>query len=132
MSDSTLRMTAELNAVRVTTDDLLLASREAHKLRREDRDWEGRLHLMVRLFPGEPRKAQAVEHRLLAMNKLIGSGALPHWVLPQAADGAVQIAEPVWVAAASAPLLLTEREAYFEPQPFVERVLGLVQPGGNA
>jgi hypothetical protein len=132
MSQAIARMTAELNAVRVTIDDLLLASREVHKLPPEDRDWEGRLHLMVRLFQSEPDKARAVEYRLIAVTKLLESGVLPHWVLPTAADGAVQIAEPVWATAATAPLLLGEHDPYFDPQSFTERVLALAEPDGNA
>ncbi len=132
MSQAIVRIAAEVNAVRVTIDDLLLASREVHKLPPEDRDWEGRLHLMVRLFQGEPDKARAVEYRLMAMSKLLESGVLPHWVLPKAADDSVQIAEPVWATAATAPLLLGERDAYFDPQSFTDRVLALAKPDGNA
>jgi hypothetical protein len=44
----------------------------------------------------------------------------------------MKIAEPVWLAAAAEPLLLTERDAYFEPTSFLERVLSLAEPDGNA
>lgn len=132
MSQAIVKITAEINAVRVTSDDLLLASREVHKLPPEDRDWEGRLHLMVRLFQGEPDKARAVEYRLLAMSRLLESGVLPHWVQPKAADGSVQIAEPVWATAATAPLMLGKRDPYFDPRSFIERVLALAEPDGNA
>lgn len=131
MTDHLVHLTAKLNTVRVTLDDLLLATREVHKLSPEDRDWEGRLHLMVRLFKGEPNKGMAVEHRLMAMNKLITSGVLPHWALPETPDGSTQIAEPVWLATASEPLLLGEREAYFEPTSFLNRVLSLAEPDGH-
>lgn len=132
MTGQLVKLAAELNAVHVSLDDLLLASREVHKLPPEDRDWEGRLHLMVHLFHGEPHKGAAVEHRLMAMSKLIDAGVLPHWALPQAPDGAVQIAEPVWLATASEPLLLTENEAYFEPTSFLQSILSLAEPDGYA
>ena len=125
-------MTAQLNSVRITIDDLLFVTEEVHKLPPEDRDWEGRLHLMVRLFKGEPDKAMAIEKRLVAMSTLVASGSLPHWALPEAPDGSVNIAEPVWLATATEPLLLTERDAYFEPESFLERVLSLAEPDGNA
>ena len=86
---------------------------------------------MVRLFQGEPDKARAVEYRLIAMTKLLESGVLPHWVLPKAADGSVQIAEPVWATAATAPLLFGE-DPYFDPQSFTKRVLALAEPDGTA
>lgn len=132
MNQSLANMAAQLNATRITIDDLLLASREVHKLPPDDQGWEGRLHLMVRLFKGEPDKGLAIENRLMAMSALVASGTLPHWVLPEAPDGSVQISEPVWLAAATEPLLLKEREAYFEPKSFLERVLSLAEPDGHA
>ncbi len=132
MTESRMKLTAELNAVRVMIEDLLLASKEVHGLPPEDRDWEGRLHLMVRLFSGEPNKALAVEHRLMAMSKLVSSGVLPHWALPESPDGATQIAEPVWLATASEPLLLAEREPFFEPSSFLHAVLSFAEPDGHA
>ena len=69
MSNTLSNMAARLNATRVTADDLLLASSEVHKLPLEDRGWEGRLHLMARLFKGEPEKGFAIEYRLMAMSK---------------------------------------------------------------
>ena len=52
MNKSLIKMTAELNSVQVTLDDLLCVTREVHSLPESDRDWEGRTHLMVRLFKG--------------------------------------------------------------------------------
>ena len=132
MSRSLLNMASRLNAVRIEVGDLLLATREVHKLPPTDRDWEARLHLMVRLFPGEPDKGLAVEHRVQAMDKLLMSGVLPHWATPEQPDGAVLVAEPVWKAAAHEPLLLRKRDAYFEKESFLERVLSFAEPDGSA
>lgn len=131
MSDHLLNLAARLNAVHITVDDLLFAVEEVHKLPPEGRDWEGRLILMARLFTGEPDKAMAVEHRLVAMNDLILAGVLPHWALPEAPDGSVQIAEPVWQATATEPLLLGEKDAYFDQASFVNHVLALAEPDGH-
>ena len=132
MKQSLANMAARLNSAHITIDDLLLVTEEVHKLPADDRGWEGRLHLMVRLFKGEPDKGLAIEKRLVAMSALIDSGSLPHWALPETPDGFVKISEPVWLAAATEPLLLTERDAYFEPKSFLERVLSLAEPNGNA
>ena len=132
MNKSLIKMTAELNSVQVTLDDLLYVTREVHSLPESDRDWEGRTHLMVRLFKGEPNKALAIEYRLSAMHKLITTGVLPNWAMPEAPVGSIQIAEPVWLATASQPLLLKEREAYFETNSYLESVLRLAKPDGNA
>lgn len=125
-------MAARINATHITIDDLLYVTEEVHKLPPDDQNWEGRMHLIVRLFKGEPDKALAIEKRLMAMSALVASGSLPHWSLPEAADGSIYISEPVWRATAAEPLLLTERDAYFEPNSFLERVLSLAEPDGNA
>src|SRR5687768_15671870 len=104
MVDAKVKMAAELNAVRVSVEDLLLASAEVHKLPPEDRDWEGRLHLMVRLFPGESLKASAVDLRLTAMSRLVAAGAISHWILAESSDASTSMAEPIWKATATAPL----------------------------
>lgn len=129
---SIAKLQNELNSVKITVDDLLLASREAHKLPPDDRNWEGRLHLMSRLFRGTPRKGLSIEHRLIAMTRLIEAGVLPGWAVPQASDGSVNIAEPVWMAAAIEPLILGEDEAFFDQDSFLARVLSMAEPEGNA
>jgi hypothetical protein len=125
-------MASRINSARVSLEDLLLASQEVHALPPEDRNWEGRLHLMVRLFPGEPDKGLAIEYRLTAMSRLVASGALPHWAMPEQPDGSTGIAEPVLQAAAVEPLLLRKRDAYFDAESFRERVLSLAEPDGRA
>ena len=132
MNRSLLNMSSKLNATRVEVEDLLLATREVHKLPANDRGWEARLHLMVRLFAGEPDKGLAVEYRIQAMDQLLVSGALPSWSTPKQADGSVLIAEPVWKAAAVEPLLLRGKTAYFDKDQFLTRVLALAETEGDA
>lgn len=102
-TESLIALVARVNSVHVSAEDLLSASEEVHKLPAEDRDWEGRAHLLARLFSGEGDKAFAIETRLSAMSKLIASGSLPHWSRPMGADGAALIAKPVFIAAATEP-----------------------------
>jgi len=130
MSDAKLQN--ELNAVSISVDELLLATEEVHKLPPEDRNWEGRLHTMARLFHSSPRKGLAIEYRLVAMNRMLEAGVLPGWATPQDSDGAVRVAEPVWEATAIEPLILGEREAHFDQASFLRRVLLLAEPEGNA
>jgi hypothetical protein len=131
-TESLIALVARVNSVRVSAEDLLLASDEVHKLPAQDRDWEGRAHLLARLFSGESDKAFAIETRLSAMSKLIASGSLPYWCHPTDADGATLIAEPVFVAAATEPILFSEADAYFNEAAFVERVLELADEEGHA
>ena len=125
-------MQKELNAANVTVGDLQLASDAVHQLPPEDRDWEGRLHAMIRLVPGNPDKGLAIEYRLVAMSRMLEAGVLPGWALPQAPDGSMLVSESVWAATATEPLILEEREARFDHAGFLSRVLSLAGPEGNA
>jgi len=118
--------------VAVTVADLREAGEAIHSLPLGDRDWEGRAMAMVRLFKGEPNKSMAVECRLTAMSRMLQSGTLPGWSTPASSDGSVNVAEPVWLATATEPLILEERDAYFDPASFLNKVLLLAQAEGNA
>jgi len=129
---STSRLQLRINSARVTVEDLRLATETVHNLAPEHRDWEGRAIAMVRLFPDDPDMALAVEHRLLAMSRLIASGRLPGWAKPEGLDGSTLVAESVWIAAATEPLILGEHEARFDEPSFIDRVLALAGAEGNA
>ena len=74
----------------------------------------------------------AIEERIVAMSALISKGDLPGWVVPDENDGAMKIAEPVWMAAASEPLLFKETGAYFETTKFLDYILTIAEPDGNS
>jgi hypothetical protein len=132
MTRSLLEMAARLNAVRIDVEDLLNATAAVHKLPPEDRDWEGHLHLMARLFKGNPDKGLAVAYRIQAMGRSLESGKLPGWTMPKQPYGSVLIAEPVWKAAAHEPLLLRNRSAHFDEHGFLDRILSYAEPEGDA
>ncbi len=109
-----------------------MASDVVHSLPEEDRDWEGRSIAIVKLFLGIPRKAHAVRVRLEALDAMLQSNKLPGWVTPKEADGSIRVAEPVWIAAASEPLMLGKYQARFDEERFVDRVLELADSEGSA
>ncbi len=88
---------------------------------------------LARLYKGDaPRKSMAVGKRLEAMAQIITSGALPAWLLPSNEQGAINIAEPVFIAAACEPLIFSESDAYFQQTTFVDAVLRYAEPDGHA
>ena len=78
------RWKADLNRVEVSVDDLRRAAHEVHQLAPEDRNWEGRLFAMVRVFKGEPNKGLAVEYRLVAMSRTPASSSAKWFEVEQA------------------------------------------------
>lgn len=121
-----------LNSVAVSMQDLLQASAQVHELPEQRRDFEGRALVMLRLFPGEPDKCQAVEYRLQAMSTLLSARALPGWATPPSEDGAVLISEPVFQAAATQPIVMSNGRPAFSADAFVKRVLELAPAEGSA
>jgi len=121
-----------LNSVEVSMQDLLQASAQIHELPEEQRDFEGRALVMLRLFPGQTDKCQAVEYRLQAMSELVSRGALPGWATPRAATDVFEIAEAVWLATASERLLMLDGRPAFASDAFVRRVLEMAPSEGSA
>lgn len=121
-----------LNRVEVSMQDLLQASALVHELPEDQRDFEGRALVMLRLFPGQPDKCQVVEYRLQAMSSLLSERALPGWATPPSEDGAVLISEPVFQAAATQPIVMSNGRPAFAADAFVKRVLELAPAEGSA
>jgi hypothetical protein len=124
---------ADLNSVQVELDDLILAMRTVHELPPEERDFEGRMLAILRLFEGAgPQKCQAIYYRLAALSKIIASGDLPYFVSPECPDGSALAQGVVGQAATIELLLFSEHEAYFDPKSFQDRMLSLVEPDCHA
>lgn len=121
-----------INSVEVTMDDLLEASEAVHQLPPEDRNWEGRAHLMAIMFKGQPHKAMSIDSRLTAMSIMVESGKLPGWVLPEQEDGSFIIAEPVWQVTATEPLQFIDNQPCFNEELFLQNILSCAEPEGNA
>jgi hypothetical protein len=132
MDQSTANLIALVNTVDVSVEDLLVTSNEIHKLPPHQRDWEGRMICVARLFSGEPHKAFAVISRLEAMATLIASGELPNGLIPETVDGAHMIAEPFFLAAAKEPICFTDTEPFFSAESFLEFILKNTEAHGHA
>ena len=95
VDQATANLIARANAVCVTVEDLLLASAEVQKLPLKDCNREARTHCLARMFKGQGYKEFAVGSRLEAMARVVSSGKIRRWVLPNI------VAEVVFLAAAS-------------------------------
>jgi hypothetical protein len=129
---TSLDLMARTNPIRFSLDDILLASAEIHKLPPEARNRNGRTRCLASVFHGQRQMAIALNARLEAMARLVAAGKIPCWVLPLGANGFQMIAEPVFLAAAKAPLSFIDGEAYFEPAVFVTLVLEHASVHGHA
>ena len=98
----------------------------------ENRNWEGRSHLLAIMFKGSPHKAMSIDSRLNAMSGMVESGKLPGWAIPEQEDGSFLIAEPVWEATATEELSFIDNEPCFNESSFLEKVLSSVVAEGNA
>ena len=110
----------------VTVEDMFLAAAEIQKLPLETCNREARTRCLARIFSGQNYKVIAVNYRLEAMAEVVRSGKIRRWVLPKI------VAEPVFVAAAEAPLLFTEGDWFFEQDSFVACVLEHANVDGHA
>ena len=121
----------KINAVLVSGDDLLRAADVVHKLPKGDRGFNERLRATTSLF-GSQLKALAVDDRMNALTDLIREGALPGWALPSNDAGDMTVAEPVFDAAASEPIIIDDWGPRFDKEAFLLRLMTLVEPEGRA
>jgi putative acetyltransferase len=118
----------ELNAISVSSQDLLRATQEVQKLPKDKRGWESRILIISTLFSDVPRKAMAVEYRLVAMTQILQAKVLPEWTLAKAADGTTSLSQAVWQVAATAPLQFKDQQESFDVGNFVAQVERLAPP----
>ncbi len=128
----TMSIENRINSEIISHLELIEVTEEIHKLPKEDRDFEGRALLLIKMFSGEPDKAMAIDLRLKAMSKIIDSNELPGWAMPKQPDGSRVVSEPVWQAAAEEPLVFLEKEIIFDKQKFLDRILSCAEPEGVA
>src|SRR6266702_4415068 len=117
VDQATANLIARANAVSVTVEDLIIAAAEIQRLPLETCNREARTHCLARMFKGQGYKAFAVGCRLEAMARVVSSGKIRRWVLPNI------VAEVVFLAAAKEPILFTNKEWSFGSDSFVVFVL---------
>jgi hypothetical protein len=87
---------------------------------------EARLRCLAQVFDGQEDKVIAINFRLEAMGRVVRSGTIQPWVLPNI------VRDIVFVTAAKASLLCADKQWYFEQDSFVASVLELAHVGGHA
>ena len=121
-------LAVRLNAVALSAEDLLRVSAAIHRLAPEQRTWQARARCAVRLHgDAVPDKAYAVTARLEALAHLVEAGQLPEVFAPRAADGSRMLAEPVFEAAASVPLVGATSHCSFQADEFLTCVMAHAQ-----
>ena len=128
---------AKVNAVEISVDDLRRAVEEVQQLPPQDRDWEGRLLVLNRLFRRTPNKGIAIEYRIVALCRVLEAEEVPGWALlewplPKASDGSIAVAEAMWRATATEHLVFGAGDPTFERTRFLERVSSFAESEASA
>lgn len=132
ISESDADIVARVNSERFSVDDLQNIADAIHALPEGDRDFVGRSMALLKLFPGRPMRMFAADVRMMAFAEIIKQEVLPQGVLPKAADGSRAVAECVFEAAATEPLLRRDDSFVFHAESFSRRVLELADADGKA
>jgi hypothetical protein len=128
IDQTTANLIARVNAVSLTAEELMLASREIQKLPLETCNREARTRCLALIFNGRRGKAFVVNARLEALAQLIAADKIPScWARPN------MVRDSVFSAAATEPLLFTaSNESFFDPESFVAFLLETAQVDGRA
>jgi hypothetical protein len=88
------------------------------------------LGLYGRKLPAD--QVSAILYRMQALGALIKSRSVDNWCLHLKGEDHYLVPETLFRAAAEAPLLIGERDFYFEPAKFLELALRYAEDGGRA
>jgi hypothetical protein len=123
----------ELNRQRISSDELIRAACALSRLPDRLRVWPARRARMSRLFPGQPRKVEAIDFRIRAMVRVTESDVFRAWTWAGADRENVSVHEPLWQAAATEPLVRGVRDARlgFDAEAFLTRVLQVCPARGT-
>jgi hypothetical protein len=128
IDQTTANLIARVNAVSLTAEELMLASREIQKLPLETCNREARTRCLALIFNARRGKAFVINARLEALAQLIAADKIPScWARPN------MVRDSVFSAAASEPILFTaNNESFFDPDSFVAFLLETAQVDGRA
>ncbi len=133
MENENSRMLEKLNSVIVTGEELHQVLDESDKLHDDGLAENGDgIYLIVRLFSGQPERAQAIYFRMTALAKIIENQKAPGWVLPSYKDGAVLANYELIETAATFPLSEIDGDIGFEISGFLSKALELAEAEGSA
>jgi hypothetical protein len=126
IDQATADLIARVNATSVTIEEMCLAAVEIQTRLLKGCNRDARLRCLDQVFDGQEDKVVALNFRLEAMGRVVKSGKIRPWVLPNI------VRDIVFVAAVNAPLLCVEKQWYFEQDTFVASLLDLAHVDGHA
>jgi hypothetical protein len=131
MSDDE-ELLGRINAVQVSTDDLLdlAAACDEYRQQHPDREDEGMagMYIAAQQASRNPAKAFALWSRMSALAKLLTEQGAHGWTFPNGkGDGGIFAQEAVFAAAAVHPLVQEGNEWVFDRATFLDRVLELAE-----
>jgi hypothetical protein len=128
LETSDQKLLREINSTKITTEDIIKVVKHLQTMPTGERGFEGTAIATIMLFPRKHAKGQAITFRLGALAHLVTSLPLPGWVVEQAdRDGPFWTSAPVFAAAASQPLMLSDGQLRFDPQTFKDAVIALAE-----
>jgi len=126
MDQATANLIARVNAASVTAEDMCLAAVEIQTRLFKGCSRKARIRCLAQFFACQGDKVIALNFRLEAMGRVVRSGRIRPWVLPNV------VRDIVFMTAADAPLLCSEQQWYFEEDSFVASVLERAHVDGHA
>jgi hypothetical protein len=126
IDQATADLIARVNATSITVEDMCLAAVEIQTRLLKGCNREARLRCLAQAFAGQEDKVIALNFRLEAMGRVVRSGKIRPWVLPNI------VRDIVFAAATTALLFCTENQWYFEQDAFVASVLEVAHIDGHA
>jgi hypothetical protein len=130
--DITHPLLDNVNAIRVTKDDLASVFDAAEATGIGGRNAGAVMYLITKRYMNDPNKAGAVLTRYHALNRLLSEMGVRGWNIPATAEHTAVSTDALLGAAAIEPVVDIGNEPAFEHDAFIKRVLDLMETPGRA
>ncbi len=128
LETSDQKLLREINSTKVTLEDIIKVVKHLKTMPAGERGFEGTAIATSILFPRKHAKGQAITFRLGALAHLVTSLPLSGWVIEQSDnDSPFWTSAPVFAAAATQPLILSNGQLRLDPQRFKDAVIALAE-----
>ncbi len=120
-----------INTNEVSAAELMEVVEEVNQLHADQPQLEDIAIVILQLHPDSPDKRTGIMFRMEALARLLSEEGVPGWTLP-GPSGSLFMKEAVLAAAAVQPVIEKDNHVAFEHEAFLQKVLELAQPAGEA
>ena len=123
----TTKMLRDINSTKLSGSELMEFATRVHRLKPEDRAFEGRVITAIQLFEGDSDKAMSAMFRMEALSRIISQGRLEGWTKPADKKGMSLTRAVLFDSAGQVPLRIIKNRFEFSRAALLKKAFQLAK-----